>query len=245
MERTVTVIQPSYIPWRGYFDLIRRADTFVFYDDVQYDKHGWRNRNRIKTANGPLWLTIPVLTKGALSRQALIKDIEIDDRSDWRQKHLQSIRHAYHRAPFFEATFQFLSDAYARRQSSLLSDFTVDLTKDISRRLGLRAEFVRSSTLGVSGERMDRLIGTLAATGATRYISGPSARAYIDERRFGDAGIALEYIDYRYEPYPQLHGEFDPNVSIVDLLMMTGPDAAHHVVPAGAFENFAKRQTSL
>ena len=231
MERTVTVIQPSYIPWRGYFDLIRRAETFVFYDDVQYDKHGWRNRNRIKTASGPLWLTIPVFTKGSLSRHALIKDIEIDERSDWRQKHLQSIRHAYHRAPFFEETFQFLSGAYARRQSPLLCDFTVDLTVDIARRLGLRADFVRSSTLGVSGERMERLIATLVATGATRYISGPSARAYIEEQRFEEAGIALEYIDYQYGWYPQLHGDFEPNVSIVDVLMMLGPDAAHQIKP--------------
>lgn len=244
MERTVTVIQPSYIPWRGYFDLIRRAETFVFYDDVQYDKHGWRNRNRIKTASGPLWLTIPVLSKGSLSRHALIKDIEIDERSDWRQKHLQSIRHAYHRAPFFEDTFQFLNETYADRRSSLLSDFTMDLTKAIAARLNLRPEFVRSSELGVSGERMDRLMGTLAATRAGRYISGPSAQAYIDEGRFRASGIALEYIDYTYGVYPQLHGDFDPNVSIVDLLMMTGPSAADHIVPVTAPENLASRQTS-
>ncbi|MDP9024526.1 MAG: WbqC family protein, partial [Candidatus Eremiobacteraeota bacterium] len=169
MERTVTIVQPSYIPWRGYFDLIRRADTFVFYDDVQYDKHGWRNRNRIKTANGPLWLTIPVLSKGSLVRHAPIKDIEIDGRSDWRQKHLESIRHAYRRAPFFEETFSFLSDAYNLRAANL-SEFTVEVTKKIARRMGFPATFVLSSELHIDGERMDRLISTLQAVGATHYI---------------------------------------------------------------------------
>lgn len=243
MERTVTIVQPSYIPWRGYFDLIRRADTFVFYDDVQYDKHGWRNRNRIKTANGPLWLTIPVLSKGTLARHTLVKDIEIDERSDWRQKHLESIRHAYRHAPYFDDTFRFLSEAYAHR-GSRLCDFTVELTEKIARILGLTPTVVRSSELGVSGEKMDRLMATLGAVQATHYISGPAARDYIEPSRFETAGVTLEYIDYSYAPYPQLHGEFDPSVSIVDLLMMKGPDAARYIVPVGP-ENFTTRNTSV
>jgi WbqC-like protein family len=229
-KHTVVVNQPSYIPWRGYFDLIRRADTFVFYDDVQFDKHGWRNRNRIKTPGGLSWLSIPVHARGAVSEHLTIDKIEIDDRSNWRRKHLESIRHAYSRAPYFEETMAFLAAAFDRR-TGLLADFTIDVTEKIARRLGLRASFRRSSGITVAGSKTDRLVATLAALGATHYISGPAARAYIQPEQFAEAGIALEYIDYDYAPYPQLHGPFEPQTSIVDLLMMTGDEAPLHLLP--------------
>lgn len=227
---TAVVVQPSYVPWRGYFDLIRRADTFVFYDDVQYDKHGWRNRNKIKTTAGPAWLTIPVHAHGAVGGDLTIDRVEIDDRGDWRRKHLESIRHAYRHAPYFEETFTFLQQAYQHRPTRL-ADFTIDLTIAIARSLGLAPEFVRSSALHPGGSKTDRLIATLQAVNAKHYISGPSARSYIDPALFERAGIGLEYIEYEYAPYPQLHGPFEPFVSIVDLLMMTGPDACAHIEP--------------
>ncbi len=229
-KHTVVVLQPSYIPWRGYFDLIRRANTFVFYDDVQFDKHGWRNRNRIKTAGGLSWLSIPVHARGAVSEHLTIDKIEIDDRSNWRRKHLESIRHAYSRAPYFEETMAFLTSAFEPR-TRLLAEFTIGLTESIAHRLGLAASFRRSSEIPVSGSKTDRLVATLQALETTHYISGPSARSYIEPEQFARAGIELEYIDYDYEPYPQLHGAFEPQTSIVDLLMMTGDQAPFHLIP--------------
>jgi len=229
-NHTVVVLQPSYIPWRGYFDLIRRCDTFVFYDDVQYDKHGWRNRNKIKTHAGPQWLTIPVYARGNVEEHTRIDRIEIDDRSDWRRKHLESIRHAYRRAPYFDETFAFLTELYSARPA-LLADFTIELTIALANRLHLTAAFLRSSSLSVHGVKTERLVSTLQKLGATHYISGPSARSYIDQDQFDAAGIELEYIDYRYDPYPQLHGAFEPSVSIVDILMMTGSEAARYICP--------------
>lgn len=218
------MIQPSYIPWRGYFDLIRRADVFVFYDDVQYDKHGWRNRNVIKTASGLQWLTVPTHAHGNVEQGILISSIPIDNRTNWRRKHLESIRHAYRKAPYFETTFAMLSEALGDDQERL-ADFTIAVTTRLAEFLGLRPEFVRSSDLGTHGFKTTKLIQTLEAVRATHYISGPSAQSYIEPEAFVRAGIGLEYVDYRYAAYPQLHGPFAPAVSVIDLLMMVGPNA--------------------
>lgn len=228
---TAVVIQPSYIPWRGYFDLVRRSDIFVFYDDVQYDKHGWRNRNRVKTASGARWLTIPVHAKGNTVDATPINQIRIDWARDWRRSHLEQLRHSYSRAPYFKECAPLL-DAIYSDASEHLADFTIAGTVHIARHLGLEsARFMRSSELHASGSKNDRLIEVLQKVGATHYISGPSARSYIDEQRFKDANIALEYIEYAYEPYEQLHPPYDGGVSILDLLFMKGADANRFICP--------------
>lgn len=229
--RTAVVLQPSYIPWRGFFDLIRRADVFVFYDDVQYDKHGWRNRNRIKTAEGSRWLTIPVLSKGNIEQALPIHDVFCDARVDWRRKHLEQIRHSYRKAAHFNAVFSLLSELYASAPSDRLSEFTIFTTQKIAAYLGLNPVFVRSSDLNVAGSKNERLLHTLAKVQATRYISGPSAQSYISEPAFATAGVALEYIRYEYEPYDQLHPPYDPYVSIIDLLFAKGADASAYLHP--------------
>lgn len=233
-ERVAVVLQPSYVPWRGYFDLIRRADVFVFYDDVQYDKNGWRNRNRIKTASGVQWLTIPVLGKGTLTSKARICDIETDPRVDWKHKHLEQLRHAYRKAPHFEEVYSFVGDLFSRTPADRLSNFTIGTTIAIARLLGLTTQFCTSSDLGVSGAKNERLLQTLATVGATSYISGPAAKAYIDDAAFERAGIDLSYIDYTYASYEQLHPPYDPAVSILDLLFMKGGDAKHFISPGGS-----------
>ena len=223
------ILQPSYIPWRGYFHQVRKADCFVFYDDVQYDKHGWRNRNRIKTPHGPQWLTIPARAAGNVEYRRTIQQIEIDWARPWNRTHLASLRQAYHRAPFYAAWEPFLNDVYGR-QPSHLAPFTIDRTIELARRLGIsHTRFVRSSDLGVAGYRTDRLIAIVKHLGCDRYISGPSARGYLEEPRFADAGIALEYMQYDYPAYPQLYPPFDANVTILDLLFMTGPDAPKYI----------------
>ena len=219
------ILQPSFVPWRGYFDLIRRADVFVFYDDVQYDTRGWRNRNRIKTPSGPIWLTVPVCTKGARSRALRIDEARIAWGHGWRPRHLRVLEHSYLKAPFYQKVRRLLGAHYDRRPD-LLCELTIPLTIDIARELGQGGtRFLRSSELGIAGERTERLVRICQHVGADRYLSGPSARAYIDPDAFEEAGVELEYMEYRYAEYPQLHPPYDPHVSILDLMMMLGPGA--------------------
>jgi hypothetical protein len=225
----VVILQPSYIPWRGYFDQIRRADLFVFYDDVQYDKRGWRNRNQIKTPNGKQWLTIPVYSRGAQTENLPINSIRIAWDTPWSQDHLKSIQHAYKKAPHFERYLPLLEQFYGRRDE-FLADFTIDFTIALARELGIaRTKFIRSSELQVEGQKTDRLIAVLQKVGATHYISGPSAKDYIEDDKFAAAGISLEYMGYDYPEYPQLYPPYDLFVSVLDLLFMTGPDALQYI----------------
>ena len=223
------ILQPSYIPWRGYFHQIQKADLFVFYDDVQYDRLSWRNRNRIKTPQGPVWLTIPVHRRGALAEQIPINHIRICWDKPWNSNHWTTLEYAYHKAPYFQEHAPLLRPFYEHKLE-WLSDFTIDLTILIARQLGIcHTEFIRSSSLQVEGHRTDRLINLLKQLGATHYISGPSARDYIEEEKFSSAGITLEYMEYDYPEYPQLYPPFDPQVTILDLLFMTGPDAHKYI----------------
>lgn len=222
----VTILQPSYIPWRGYFHQIAKSDLFIFYDDVQYDKHGWRNRNRIKTPFGVRWLTIPVHSSGVMEKGIPINQVEVDWNQEWCEKHWQTIRQAYLKAPHFKRYETFISGFY-KKHPILLADFTIDTTIAISREIGIqRTNFLRSSELeGITGKKTDRLINILKRVNATHYISGPSAQNYIEEEKFQAAGISLEYMTYDYAPYPQLYPPYDPQVSILDLLFMTGSEA--------------------
>ena len=225
----VVILQPSYIPWRGYFDQIQRADLFIFYDDVQYDKHGWRNRNQIKTIQGKKWLTMPVHHKGA-THGLLIKDVEIDWSKPWASDHWKALQYAYAKAPFFNSMAQMLEPFY-QRQDQYLANFTIDLTIAVARQMGInKTHFIRSSELsGISGEKTDRLVQILTQVGATHYISGPSAAEYLEEEKLTAAGITLEFIKYDYPEYEQLFPPYDPFVSILDLLFMTGSLALSYI----------------
>jgi hypothetical protein len=226
----VVVLQPSYIPWRGVFDQIQQADLFVFYDDVQYDKRGWRNRNQIKTPRGRQWLTIPVYSHGAQTQNIPINQIRIAWDAPWNQTHLKAIQHSYGKAPHFERYLPLLETFYQRRDE-FLADFTIDFSIALARELGNRHTcFMRSSQIaGIEGQKTDRLIQILQTVGATHYRSGPSARDYIENEKFAQAGITLEYMQYNYPEYPQLYPPFDPQVSVLDLLFMTGPEAPSYI----------------
>jgi hypothetical protein len=226
----VVILQPSYIPWRGYFHQIYKADLFIFYDDVQYDKHGWRNRNRIKTSEGSRWVTIPVFSRGTLTNHMLIKDAKIDWNSKWSNSHWDIIRHCYKKAPYF-IRFAPQVQSFYQRRDEFLADFIIDFTIILARELWINhTRFLRSSTIhGMDGQKTDRLIQILQSVGATHYITGPSAKDYIEQDKFDTAGITLEYISYDYPEYPQLHSPYDPYVSILDLLFMTGPEANKYI----------------
>jgi len=209
--------------------LIQKADTFVFYDDVQYDKRGWRNRNRIKTANGSLWLTVPVFNRGFQLNQTPINEIKINNEEEWAKKHLLSIQYAYSKAPFFKEYFP-LVEEFFNNVPEYLADFTIETTIKLASELGItQTKFLRSSSLQVEGQKTDRLIAVLKKIGATHYISGPAAKDYIENEKFQDAGITLEYMKYDYDEYPQLYPPFDNQVSIIDLLFMTGKDAPKYI----------------
>lgn len=223
------ILQPSYIPWRGVFDQIRQVDVFVFYDDVQYDKHGWRNRNQVKTPQGKQWLTIPVSAKGAVTEHVAVNEVPIIWNKAWNKEHQKTLRQHYAKAPHFKAYESLLEEYYARHDT-LLADFTIDFTVALARALHIEhTQFVRSSTLGASGTKTDRIIEVLRKLGADHYLSGPSARDYIEQDKFDANGIRLEYVQYDYPEYPQLYPPYDPAVTILDLLFMTGDQALKYI----------------
>lgn len=219
---TVVILQPGYLPWLGFFDQLRRSDVFVYYDDVQYDKHGWRNRNRIKTQNGPAWLTVPVRHSGAASSR--IDEVEIDNRTPWPRKHVATIRQAYARAPFTAAYVPALEELLHRRWERLL-DLNLASAALLAEWLGVHRRIERSSALGVSGDRMSRLVNICQHFKASKYVSGPAAKSYLDVTAFEAHGIEVEWHQYDHPTYLQLHGAFVPQLSALDLLLNCGAEA--------------------
>jgi hypothetical protein len=215
----VVILQPSYVPWLGYFDQLYKSDVFVIYDDVQFDKHGWRNRNRIKTAKGPQWLTVPVLTHGL--GKPTNRDVRITPNDPWRRKHLQALRTHYAKAPAFADVFPPIED-WLSKEWEYLWELDLAGLRLVCDMLGLRREIRLSSEMRVDGEQTERLVRICQALGATAYLSGDAARAYLDETLFAAAGIRLEYHGYHHPTYAQLYADFISHLSIIDLLMNHG-----------------------
>ena len=222
---TAVILQPSYLPWRGYFHLMQRADVFVHYDDVQYTRQDWRSRNRIRVPGGVDWLTIPVENAGFLTSKLSIKDARVHWKKDWTRSHRDRIIRSYERTPHFARYFPLIDAALSRREQ-LLVDYTIPLAEELAAALGLATRTVRSSELGIEDDDpTERLVRICAHVGADRYLSGPSAKDYLDESRFARAGIALDYMAYRYPAYGQIDDLFVPDVSVIDLLFMEGERA--------------------
>jgi len=219
---TVVVLQPGYLPWLGFFDQMRRADVFVYYDDVQYDTHGWRNRNRIKTQQGPLWLTVPVRHSG-LSKPRIL-DVAIDARTNWARKHVASIRQAYAAAPFVKQYVPAFEEVLTRSWEQIV-DLDIAVTALMAEWLGVRPRIERASALGIDGGQTERLVSICRHFGATRYLSGSAARDYLDVALFESHGIAVEWQDFTHPVYPQLHGEFVPYMSALDLILNCGAES--------------------
>ena len=222
----VAVIQSNYIPWKGYFDIIHDADLFIFYDDVQYSKNSWRNRNKIKTSQGTSWLTVPVGAK--IHRLAC--EVEITDEK-WGEKHWKTLRQCYGKAPHFKHYSDFFEHVYMEKAWPSLSELNQFLIKRIAiDYLGIHTSFHDSREYKVEGSSQERLTDLLLKAGAATYISGPAARDYIDEGQWGLSGIELIYKDYSgYPEYPQLYPPFDHFVSIIDLLFHMGNDAPYYI----------------
>jgi len=215
----VAISQSNYIPWKGYFDLIASADQFVILDCVQFTKRDWRNRNKIKTPQGLLWLTVPVHSSGLFDQT--IKQTKITD-SSWAERHWNSIVMNYRRAPYFRQIAEMMEPIY-RRRHAYLSELNREFLDVILRYLEINTIIRDSSEFVLPDERNERLIALCTQLGASEYLSGPAAKAYIDETKFNRSGIDVRYMDYSgYVPYEQLWGEFIHEVSIVDLLFNHG-----------------------
>ena len=225
MPENVAVLQSNYLPWKGYFDIIHDVDLFIFYDDVQFTKNDWRNRNRIKTPAGAAWITVPVGQD--IGRR--VCDVTLPD-PRWAKTHWKTLSQNYSRARHFARYRKFFESVYLGRTWSTLSELNRHLIEAISRELGIGARFEDSRSYALEGQASDRLLQLLDAVGTKSYVSGPAARDYLDEEAFGRAGIRVAYKSYEgYPEYPQLHPPFDHRVSIVDLLFNLGPEAPHYI----------------
>ena len=231
--RTIVITQSNYLPWRGYFDLLRSADEVILLDSVQYTRRDWRNRNRVKTEAGCTWLTIPVEVKGRY-HQAIDETLVSDP--GWAATHRRTIEHAYRRAPHYAAVAAWIEALLAEvADEKHLTRINETLLRAIGLRLGLAMAFRRCTDL-LDREAMrtmdptERLARLAEAAGAERYLSGPAAKAYLDPSVFASRGISVDWMSYDgYPEYPQLWGGFEPQVSIIDLLFNTGDEAPRYL----------------
>ena len=216
---TVAVLQPSYLPWLGFFEQMYRADIFIYFDDVQFDKNGWRNRNRIKTANGLLWLTVPVSLRNSKSR--MIFDIRISENNNWRKKHFLSLKQAYadakHCDQFLPQIDEIISFPWVK-----LADLNIELIESIRKVLGIKCDVYRSSDLKIRGGQTTRLLNICRHFSANTYYSGASAKNYLQCSDFEDHNIEIEWQHYCSPHYRQLHGPFVPNLSAIDYVFNEG-----------------------
>ncbi len=220
----VAIHQPQYLPWLGYFDKIDQADVFVLLDDVQFKKNEWQNRNRIKTATGWQWLTVPVLHRSAQR----ISEVTINPTVPWSRKHLQALTSNYGSAPFFDPHRPFFEEIYAR-EWTLLLDLNLATITYLAEALKIRAKLVLASSLPVPPEfeATDRLVAICQAVGADTYLSGVGGKEYLDMSRFDEAGIRVLFQAFQTRPYPQRFGAFVPDLSVVDLLFNCNGDSLH------------------
>lgn len=226
MTQTIGIIQSSYIPWKGYFDLINSSDEFVLFDSVQFTRRDWRSRNRIKSANGPVWLSIPVKVE---NRDQTIETIEVADHQ-WRRKHWASIEHGYAKSKYFDEYRSIFRSLYLESEETRLSRINFEFISAINRILGITTSLRWSSEFDLREGRTEKLVGICRDLNATTYISGPSAKAYLEEGNFHKHNIDVKWMDYsNYPEYPQPYPPFDHQVSILDLIFNVGSDATRYM----------------
>ena len=227
----IGALQSAYLPWLGFFDQINQCDLFIIYDDLQYTSKDWRNRNRIKTANGPLWLAVPVLRSGLGPRR--INQVEICYQENWRRRHLKSIQMSYRKAPFFSADEAFFQWVY-EQEFRLLATLNRTIVDHCLARLGITTRVLYSSEACIEVDFLaghkpvdatKRIVYLCERFGAQIFLEGSRGRNYINQEMLRDAGIILEYHDYPHPIYRQLYGEFIPYLSIIDLLFNEGANS--------------------
>ncbi len=223
----VGIIQPNYLPWRGYFDFIREVDLFIFFDDLQYTNRDWRNRNRLKTPTGLQWITVPVKYR---ERSQLISETQIDESQDWRRKHLNTFKLNYAKTPYFDAAYELFERCIAVRDVTI-SELNIIATAEICAYLDIATNTMRASQLNAQGLKTERIIDIMQRVGGTTYLSGPSAQSYLDKSALAAADISLEIKEYNYAPYPQQWGAFAGGVSVIDLIANCGCSSMQYLKP--------------
>lgn len=218
----VTISQPRYLPFPGYLHRIDRSDRFILLDTVKYSHHDWENRNKIKTAQGPSWLTVPVNAKFGVP----IPEVRIDNSAPWQERHWRTLEQSYPRAPYFDWLAAVLRPIYETRRWDDLMTLDTTVTMMLAGLLEIEADVVLASELRVESAGSDLILDLCRAVGADTYLSGSEGRNYLDIAAFHAAGISVLYQDFEPAPHPQLHGDFVPNLSAVDLLFNCGPESA-------------------
>jgi len=225
--KKVAIVQSNYIPWKGYFDMIASVDEFILYDDMQFTRRDWRNRNLIKTPTGLQWLTIPVKVKGKFEQK--IRETEIEGH-DWAKTHWQSLVHNYGKAKHFREISSRLEPLYLSQERTMLSEVNRAFIEWGCSFLGIRTKLSNSSNFRLTEGKTERLVDLCIQAGATEYVSGPAAQDYVDSSLFEQRNIKLTWFDYSgYPEYPQLWGEFQHGVSILDLLFNCGQDSPQYM----------------
>lgn len=226
--RTAVIMQPTYLPYLGYFQLMSAASVFVCLDDVQFARRSWQSRNRILTAQGELMLTVPVKKH---DRETPIHAIQIDDSQPWRDKHLAAIRHAYGKRPFFGQGWAFVSEQLTRERDGALADLTCGLAQAAAGELGIAPEFVRASDLQAPGARSEHLLAICRAVEADNYVSPMGSADYMEEDGvFQAAGFPARFQPFQLVEYPQGREPFTPYMGFVDALMNVGWDGMRELV---------------
>ena len=227
--KKIAIVQSNYIPWKGYFELIRSVDEFILYDDAQYTTRDWRNRNRIKTPKGPAWLTVPVETSGL--RFQAVKDVRTAG-GDWAKRHWQAIARSYGKAPHFKRYAPVFMGFYLERADRRLSLVNRALIEIVNGILGIptKLSFSMDYPFERRAGKSEKILEICARSGATEYVSGPSAEKYLDRALFEKNGVRVRFADYSGHPeYPQLFPPFVHEVSVLDLIFNTGPEASTYM----------------
>lgn len=225
--KKIAILQSNYIPWKGYFDLIAAVDEFILYDDMQYTRRDWRNRNQIKTPQGVQWLTVPVLVKGKYHQK--IRETEIDG-PDWAAIHWKALAQNYRRTPYFDEISAWLEPLYLAELYTHLSQLNRKLIEAVCAYLGIKTVISNSWDYNLLDGKTERLADLCLQASGAEYISGPAAKDYIDENVFSEQGIKLTWFDYSgYTEYPQLWGEFSHGVTVLDLLFNCGKEAPDYM----------------
>ena len=224
--KSIAIMQPAFLPWIGYFSLINYVDEFIFLDNVQFDKRSWQQRNRIKTAQGPIWLSVPVLTKRRsnqlIQQVKILKDSDIDP----FRKINTTIEHNYKKAPYYYDYAKDLFDLFNNNKHNL-AQLNQSIIQWICHQLGIKTPLIKASTLRAAGQKEYLLVDICKKRGASHYVSPPGSKTYLDESdAFDKVGIVLKYHNYEHPSYAQLYGNFEPYMCIMDLLFNEGPASA-------------------
>lgn len=227
MKKKIAILQSNYIPWKGYFDLIGFVDEFILYDDVLFTKNDWRNRNKIKTPHGTKWLTIPVISAGKGGQK--INETKIF-RDDCMQKHWKSLSFNYGQAKYFHEISSWLEPIYSQKNYINISELNKTFILAINDYLGINTIISNSTDYNLIDGQSERLLSLCNQAGASEYVSGPSAKNYLNEEHFQKGNVDVVWFEYNnYPEYPQLWGEFDHNVSILDLLFNAGKESPKYM----------------